>query len=131
LNFKKISQKPNESGFYDLKLPKSGANVKLKLLTYGETKELTKMEESYPKGMIVPKVTWRLMKQIQEVDGNQSKEIISKFIENLPISDSKYIKTFLDDVEPGVDLKREVIAPSGEKVSVQISFGVDFFRPFF
>jgi hypothetical protein len=131
LDFKKINQKPNENGFYDVQLPKSGASVKLKILTYGETKELTKMEESYPKGMVTPKITWRLMKQIQEVNGNQSKETISKFIDTLPISDSKFIRDFLNDIEPGLDLKRQVIAPSGEKVTVQVSFGVDFFRPFF
>jgi hypothetical protein len=71
------------------------------------------------------------MKQIQEVNGSQSKETISKFIDTLPISDSKFIRDFLNDIEPGLDLKRQVIAPSGEKVTVQVSFGVDFFRPFF
>jgi hypothetical protein len=33
--------------------------------------------------------------------------------------------------EPKLDLKKTVIAPSGEKVDVEINFGVEFFRPFF
>jgi hypothetical protein len=45
--------------------------------------------------------------------------------------DSKYIRKFLKDNEPSLDLKRSVIAPSGELVSFEIAFGVDFFRPFF
>jgi hypothetical protein len=28
-------------------------------------------------------------------------------------------------------MKRVVIAPSGEKLTVNVGFGVDFFRPFF
>jgi hypothetical protein len=32
--------------------------------------------------------------------------------------------------EPKLDLRKEVIAPSGERVMVDIAFGVEFFRPF-
>ena len=34
------------------------------------------------------------------------------------------------DNEPRLDLVKEVIAPSGERVMVDITFGVEFFRPF-
>jgi hypothetical protein len=34
------------------------------------------------------------------------------------------------DNEPRLDLSKEVIAPSGEKVVIDITFGVEFFRPF-
>jgi len=44
--------------------------------------------------------------------------------------DSKHIKKFMSENEPGLDLTKEVIAPSGEKVMVDIAFGVEFFRPF-
>jgi hypothetical protein len=30
-----------------------------------------------------------------------------------------------------LDMTREVIAPSGEKLTVNVGFGVEFFRPFF
>jgi hypothetical protein len=33
--------------------------------------------------------------------------------------------------EPRLDLIKEVIAPSGERVMVNIAVGVEFFRPFF
>ena len=57
--------------------------------------------------------------------------LVTGFIEVMPISDSKYIRTFMAENEPRLDLTREIIAPSGEKVSVNIAFGVEFFRPFF
>jgi hypothetical protein len=37
----------------------------------------------------------------------------------------------MNENEPVLDLTREVTAPSGEKVMVNIAFGVEFFRPFF
>jgi hypothetical protein len=49
----------------------------------------------------------------------------------MPIMDSKYIRNFVLENEPRLDLSREVIAPSGEKVNLLITFGVEFFRPFF
>jgi hypothetical protein len=49
----------------------------------------------------------------------------------MPIMDSKHIKKFMSNNESRLDLNKEVIAPSGERVNVSIAFGVEFFRPFF
>jgi hypothetical protein len=124
-------QLPLEDGTFVTTLPKSQATVKLKPMTYGEIMEVQKMAESYPQGRVAPKVTWRLNKQIIEINGVQDRSEISKFIDQMPIADSKYIRKFMDENEPKLDLTRTVIAPSGEKLTVNVGFGVDFFRPFF
>jgi len=49
----------------------------------------------------------------------------------MPIMDSKYIRKFLNENEPKLDLKQTIIAPSGEKLTVNVGLGVEFFRPFF
>jgi hypothetical protein len=49
----------------------------------------------------------------------------------MPISDSKFIRTYLNEQEPRLDLKKKVTTPSGEEIDVTIDFGVEFFRPFF
>jgi hypothetical protein len=49
----------------------------------------------------------------------------------MPISDSKYIRTFMNENEPRLNMFKEVIAPSGERLAVNVGFGVEFFRPFF
>jgi hypothetical protein len=69
--------------------------------------------------------------QIVEIDGQSSKEEIAKFINKMPIMDSKYISEFLSKNEPGVDLRKEITTPSGKKLYTTIAFGVEFFRPFF
>jgi hypothetical protein len=124
-------QIPNEDGSFIIQLPKSQVTVKLRPLTYGEVLEISKLEESYPKGRVVPKVTWRLQKEIIEVNGTTDKAEIAKFVEQMPILDSKFIRKFMNDNEPRLDLSRVVITPSGEKMTVNVGFGVDFFRPFF
>jgi hypothetical protein len=93
--------------------------------------ELRKFEENYPKGRVVPSVTWRLGKEIVELDGETDKGKIAKALEVMPIADSKYIRNFLNNNEPRLDMTRVVTTPSGEKLTVNVGFGVEFFRPFF
>jgi hypothetical protein len=131
LDFKKTSVSPNDDGTFDVTLPKSGVNVKVKPLTWKEVQEINKMAESYPVGRVAPKVSWRLQKQIVSVAGDSEQGTINKFVEGLPIMDSKFIRNFIAENEPQLDLRKTVMTPSGEKVDVEIAFGVEFFRVFF
>lgn len=123
--------KPDNDGLFSFTLPKTSQNVKVKLLTLGDEKELDKLSESYPQGMVAPVVTRRLEKSIVELNGDTDRNKISSFITQMPIGDSKFLRKFLTECEPKLDLKRSVMAPSGEKVTVNLSFGLEFFRPFF
>ena len=124
-------QVPSEDGTFTTLLPKSGVTIKLKPMTYGEIIEINKMTTQYPVGRVAPRVTWRLQKQIVEIDGNQDKGEIAKFIEQMPIMDSKFIRNFMDENEPRLDMNRVVTTPSGDILTVNVGFGVEFFRPFF
>ncbi len=124
-------QEPSSDGTFSITLPKSGTNLKIKPLTYGELTDISRMESAYPKGRVFPKVTMRLQKQIVEMDGITDLGEIAKFVEQMPISDSKYIRNFLDKNEPKLDMTKIVVTPSGENLQVNVGFGVDFFRPFF
>ena len=131
LNIIPPKSNPDENGYFTTQLPKSGNVVKLKPLTFSDTLDLEKRVNSYPQGRTIPIITWRLEKLLQEVDGNSDKSYISTFITTLPISDSKYIRKFVNENLPSLDLTKKILAPSGEEVSVDINFGVEFFRPFF
>lgn len=124
-------QTPSEDGTFIVTLPKSEATVKLKPMTYGDINEIQKMIDSYPQGRTAPRVTWRLNKEIVEVNGVTDRAEIVKFVESMPIGDSKFIRQFMNQNEPRLDMTREAIAPSGEKLTVNVGFGVEFFRPFF
>lgn len=130
LNIKK-GQQPNDDGTFSITLPRSEVQIKIRPLTYGEVNEISKMAENYPQGRTVPKVTWRLNKEIVEVNGSTDKAEIAKFIEQMPIMDSKFIRNFMNENEPKLDLTKQVTTPSGEKLTVNVGFGVEFFRPFF
>jgi hypothetical protein len=89
------------------------------------------LAEQYPQGRVVPKQTWRLQKMIVDLGGTTDKSVIAQNIESLPIQDAKYIRKFVEDNEPGLELNRKITTPSGKEVNIEITFGVEFFRPFF
>ena len=131
LNLRKTEVQPDNDGTFTTRLPRTGVTVKLRPTTFNDTLDIDKMVSQYPPGRQAPKVTWKLLKHIVEIDGDSDRGNIATFVDTLPIMDSKYIRQFLRDNEPSLDLKRTVIAPSGELVSFEITFGVEFFLPFF
>jgi hypothetical protein len=131
LTIKKMENTPDENGLFSTTLPRSGDVVKLRLLSYHEDFELNNSFANYPVGRVVPIITTRLIKQIESINENTDKVFISTYVSNMPIMDSKHIRKFINDHQPGLDLKRSVKTPSGEIVETYINFGVDFFRPFF
>jgi hypothetical protein len=124
-------QSPNEDGTFTLTLPKTKTTIKLKPLTYGQILDIGKMADTYPQGRVVPRITWRLEKEIVEIDGSADREMISKFIQSMPILDSKFIRNFMAENEPRLDMTKTLRTPSGELLTVNVGFGVEFFRPFF
>jgi hypothetical protein len=122
---------PNEKGLFEFTLPKTNKKVECRLLSIGDIDEISKIVDKYPEGVIAPVVTKRLEKHIVSVDGDTNREVIARFISTLPIMDSKHIRNTIKDCEPRLDLNRVVTAPSGEKVNVRVTFGAEFFRPFF
>lgn len=124
-------EEPSPDGTFSITLPKTNVNLKIKPLTFGELNDINKMEAAYPKGRIFPKVTTRLQKQIVEMNGVKDLGEIAKFVEQMPILDSKFIKNFIEKNEPKLDMNKIVVTPSGENLQVNVGFGVEFFRPFF
>jgi hypothetical protein len=127
----KKGQEPNVDGSFTVLLPKSNTTIKVKPLTYGEMRDINKILDTYPQGRVTPSVTIKLQKQIVEINGSIDKGEIARFVEQLPIADSKFIREFLNENEPRLDMSKVVNTPSGEKLTVNVGFGVDFFRPFF
>ena len=131
LNIKQGSMEPGNDGLFEFQLPVSKANVKCKLLTMSDIKEIQKIQDAYPDGVVAPVVTKRLEMQIVSLNGETDKGRIAQEIMTMPIADSKFIRNSMRDAEPRLDLDRTFTAPSGEKVTSRITFGAEFFRPFF
>jgi hypothetical protein len=131
LSYKEFDLKEDENGNYPYFMEKSKKHITFNFLTQKDEIEIDQINKSWNGIGTAPIVTKRLEKLIKSVEGNPDPMNIRNFIETLPIVDSQNFRKYVNKVKPGVDLTQTTIAPSGEKVTFNIDFGVEFFRPFY
>ena len=127
--FKNISDDINGNEF-EVELPYSKVKVKFKLLTGHDESNIDKELESYKKvgNQVSPELTTRLKHTIVSVNGNDTKSVISNFVDNMLSRDSLFLRGEILRVSPDIDLTQE-IEIEGEAVTVTIPMAVNFFWP--
>ena len=127
--FKNISDDINGNEF-EVELPYSKVKVKFKLLTGYDEFNIDKELESYKKvgGSVSPELTTRLKHTIVSVNDNDTKSVISNFVDNMLSRDSLFLRSEIKKVSPDIDLTQE-IEIEGETVTVTIPMAVNFFWP--
>jgi len=131
LSFKEFNLEPNENGEFKYTTNISKIDITFKFLTKKQEKEIEQIEKSWNGVSAPPIITKQLEFMIKSVAGNKDPMNIRNFIENLPIKDSQDFRKYVRENRPAIDLKKEVMTPSGENIQIVIGFGVEFFRPFY
>lgn len=131
LKMKDFNLVPNSNNEYEYYLPQTKKNITFKFLTQKQEKELEIIKNSSTGNQVSVHITKKLEMMIKSIDGNSDQMLMYQFIQKMPIKDSHDFKSFVNTNKPGLELIKEKIAPSGEKVYARIDFGVEFFRPFF
>lgn len=111
LKYKLLEIAPDERGEFDTTLPKMKLNIKFRLLTGKDEALLTKKAEVTKKMknnvQVSSQITERYLLQIMEIEGNRDKGYIKKAIGGMPIADSLFIREYISQIEPGVDMTHE------------------------
>ena len=128
---KDIDIKVDENNEFDFYLEQSKKKVKLSLLTPKDEKELRELDEVHKDDKINPYMTKQLEKMVKEIDGERDRMTIAQYIQIMPISDSQSIRKIVRKNTPALKLNTTVKTPSNQEISVTISLGVEFFRPFY
>ena len=75
-------------------------------------------------------LTDRYVRQIMEVNGNRDKIYIQRFVSAMPISDSLFLREYIKELEPGINLKYEFKnAPSGNVFEGEVEMTLKLFWP--
>ena len=131
VKFKDFTLQPDENGEFKYFFEKSKVEITFKFLTKKQRKEIEEMEKSWNGVGVAPIVTKELETMIKSVSGNRELMNIHNFVEKLPIKDSQDFRKYVREHKPNLDLTKKIMAPSGEELTVEVSFGVEFFRPFY
>lgn len=132
LKTKKLGANPDERGEFTFTLPRTKKDIKFKLLTASDEEAILKAVEKRTKitgSKVSTTLTYRLERQITEIDGQRDKNYISKFISVMPAYDSLKFREYAEEIEPGVDLNIEVETPSGDYLRTILPITIRFFWP--
>lgn len=133
LKIKKLGAEPDEEGLFSFILPLSKANIKFKLLTVGDVEDVEVMvDEDNKNELPINNInTYKLQKQILEVNGDRNPSVINQFIDGMRVRDAKEFREYVDKIESGVDLEVEIRTPRGGFIKTFLPLNLKFFWPDF
>mgnify|MGYP000533459672 CR=1 FL=1 len=127
-----LTKEPDANGHFDYTLPVSGIKVKFKLLTVGESEDITERVEYEMETLKLPvnnTNTYTLAKQLVSVNGDTNPETITAFSENMRVGDAKGLREYIDSIDCGVDLRITVGTPGGGSITTFLPLNLKFFWP--
>lgn len=124
---------PGENRFL-FELPVTGKTVNFKFLTGVDEEERSTTLERKKKispGMKVDSVvTAKLEQTILSIDGIDDRNKINHFIKNMPAMDSRQLRSYIENHEPGIDMSVWMkCSGCGETSQVSLPIGSNFFWP--
>ena len=134
LPIKRLDIEPVAQGqnVFEAQLPITKAKVRFKLLTGQDEQEIMVASERRKKqGQRSENlVTQRLKYSIVSANGISDKSKLEMMISNLPARDSLFLRKFIDNNEPGIEMKSWMDCPSClEHSEVRLPLGAAFFWP--
>ena len=136
LSIKRFGAEPIEIGknMFQVELPKTKKTVLFKLLTVGDEKEILETAKRKEKMLgIKPgesRSTESLLNSIVSIDNISDRNKLSKFIDNMPILDARFLRKYIGDISPSIDMNSMFKCPScAKEAQVGIRLGLGFFWP--
>jgi hypothetical protein len=135
LRIKPLDLEPLQPGqnLFQFTLPVSKKVVTFKYLTGADERDF-QAEMDQKKKMVGMQgeslVTSKLKRAVMSVDGITDRSKIVTFVQSMPAGDSRALRKFMDDNEPGIDMKVWTTCPlCHEGQEVEMPIGLKFFWP--
>jgi hypothetical protein len=126
-----LTAEPDENGEFTFELPVTKNIIKFKVLTCGDVDELERIleKEKENKVLVNNASTYKLERQIVEINGNRDKRYIKDFASSMRIADAKAFNEYVESIESGIDLNINVQTPGGGSIATFLPLSVTFFWP--
>tara|TARA_B100000035_G_C20998544_1_gene553703 strand:- start:484 stop:1323 length:840 start_codon:yes stop_codon:yes gene_type:complete len=134
LEIKRLKVDPVELGqnIFEVTLPITKKSVKVKFLTGHDEREMMIISDRKKKSGLNTEntVTDRLSRSILSIEGITDRNKINLFVQHMPARDSLALRRFLDDYEPGINMKSHMVCSHcHEESEVDLPIGASFFWP--
>ena len=135
LPIKRLEITPDVPGanIFTYTLPMSKKRVQFRFLTGVDETDITQEIDRRKKklgGETDNLITIRLQHAVVSVDDVKDRVKITQFVRNMPAGDSRALRKFMDDNEPGIEMKSWMTCSScSEQSEVRLPIGASFFWP--
>lgn len=128
-----LEVEPDNEGYFDFMLPVSKTNIKFRYLTIGDIDAIDdQIKKEQENNILVNNTsTYKMERQLVEVNGNRDRNYIRDFASTMRIADAKALNDYIDSIESGIDLKIEVTTPGGGSIATFLPLTTKFFWPNF
>ena len=122
------------SNAFSFKLPVLCRDVVFKLFTGADERDLSLTLERAKKASgasgIESSITTRLSMQVLSIGGETDRAKLVQLVRNLPAKDSRSLRTYIDEISPGIEMKQMFVCDScSEETEVEVPLGTEFFWP--
>jgi hypothetical protein len=134
LKQKKLDVQPDENGEFDFVLPQSNYRIKFRFLTGKDEEEIDLQDETLMErngDEVSQKITLRLERQIMQINDDRDKIKLSAIIKKLSLKDSRALRKYMSDLEPGIDFNTNATIQGGVEVATFLRIGSNFLWPEF
>lgn len=134
LKQKKLDVQPDENGEFDFVLPQSNYRIKFRFLTGKDEEEIDLQDETLMErngDEVSQKITLRLERQIMQINDDRDKIKLSTIIKKLSLKDSRALRKYMSDLEPGIDFNTNATIQGGVEVATFLRIGSNFLWPEF
>jgi hypothetical protein len=123
LKVRELGIAPTSDGFFELTLPQTKVKILFRFITSeDEVMILKRVEASQRKqGTVVDSsMSLKMMASIVEVNGSRDPFVIKRFVEFMPVRDSRAFREYVNNNEPGVIMSQECECPSCGNISTEV-----------
>ena len=119
-----------ENGNFMIELPRTKAQCEIKLLRGHEEKIIMKNFDQKGKNKQDNNLTQQLKLMIESVNGYDDRKVVDYFVDNMPVVDSRFLRTTYDKLNPNANLITEFQCEScGHSEDMEVPLTIDFFWP--
>lgn len=136
LKIKRLGVDPISPGqnLFSFHLPISKKDIQFKLLTGADDLLLSQQAEKQKKlgSQIDDSKSRRLFQSVISIAGETDRNKVNRIVSNLPAGDSFALRKYVEQIEPGVEMKQEVTCKACNSTQeVDVPLGPTFFWPDF
>jgi hypothetical protein len=133
LGIKYLTDKPDENGHFEFKLPVSGTFIKFRLLNVGDVEDIEDHIEQMAEEVgpeFTDASTYTLLKQVVAVEGEYDSETVKTFVEQrMRLGDVRAFRKYINEIESGVDMNITVETLGGGSLDTFLPLNISFFWP--